>query len=41
MDVEQKQNGTYSVKIRLRIFREVKINDNIHSLNVNSSCKQI
>lgn len=32
---------TNSVKIRLRILWEVKIDDNVYGLNVNSSCEQI
>jgi hypothetical protein len=37
----QSTQGTYSVKIRLWVFWEVKIDDHIHSLDVNAPCKQI
>jgi hypothetical protein len=33
--------STNSVKVGLCMFREVKVDDHIHSLNVNTSCEQI
>lgn len=33
--------ATNAVKIGFRVFGEVEVDDNVHSLNVNAPCEQI
>ena len=39
--VTETTGATYSVEVGFRCLREVKVDDHVHSLNVNASCQQV
>ena len=39
--VTEMTRATYSVEVGLRCLGEVKVDDHVHSLNVNASCQKV